>query len=143
MLSVPAALLFAASVAGAQHSPGGAGGHGSTPAARPSGGHGSTPAAHPAGTTHPVAAASWNGTPSKWGGSPPERSRDAQRARYNQPITYIPIAVAAPDPVPASADPCPPAPDASVEMPVITNRHEERQLTTIEVYRLQPRFQKP
>jgi hypothetical protein len=130
-LSIPVALLAAASVAGAQHSTGGMTGHNTPPAARPT------------GTTPHAAAASWNGTPSKWGGSPPERSHDGQRGRFNQPIAYIPIAVAAPDPVPAYADPCPPASDASVEMPVVTTHHEERQLTTIEVYRLQPRFQRP
>ncbi|MGH7653806.1 MAG: hypothetical protein ACREN6_04000, partial [Gemmatimonadaceae bacterium] len=56
---------------------------------------------------------------------------------------YIPIAVAAPYPVAAPVDTCAPAPEGSVEMPIVVTRHEERQLTTIEVYRLQPRFQKP
>jgi hypothetical protein len=89
-------------------------------------------------------AAAWNGTPSKWGGSPPERSHEGQRARFNQPVAYIPIAVAAPEPVPAYPEAAAaPAPAASVQMPIVTTAREDRQLTTIEVYRLQPRFQKP
>ncbi len=93
------------------------------------------------------AAAAWNGTPSKWGGSPPAQSHErdrAQRGFAGQTGAYIPIAVAAPYPVPAPVDTaCAHAPEASVEMPVITTRREGRQLTTIEVYRLQPRFQRP
>ena len=135
VLFVPAALLLATGVAGAQRSPGSPGSHGSPPAARPT------------GAVPHVRAAAWNGTPSKWGGSPPERRHDGdrgQRGFAGQPGAYIPIAVAAPYPVPAAADTaCSPAPGGSVEMPVVTTRHEERQLTTIEVYRLQPRFQKP
>jgi hypothetical protein len=131
MMSIPAALLLAAGTARAQHAPGGATGH-TLP-----------PAVHPTAAAPHAAAASWNGTPSKWGGSPPERTRNGERARFGQPIAYIPIAVAAPYSVPAADDPCPPAPDASVEMPIVTTHHEERQLTTIEVYRLQPRFQRP
>jgi len=134
MISIPAALLFAASTASAQHWGGGSAGQT---------GHGSAPATRPAAPRSPAATASSNGTISKWGGSPPERPRDGWRGRFGQTNAYIPIAAAAPDPVPAYADPCPPASDASVEMPVITTRHEDRQLTTIEVYRLQPRFQKP
>lgn len=129
-ISIPAALLFVATTAGAQRA---STAHAPAP-----------PAAHPTAAAPHLAAAAWNGTPSKWGGSPPERPRDNQRQRFGQPVAYIPVAVAAPEPVPAYADPpCPPAADASVEMPVITTKHEERQLTTIEVYRLQPRFQKP
>jgi hypothetical protein len=137
MISIPAALLFAASTASAQRWGGGS---------AVQTGHGSLPATRPTAPRSPAATASSNGTISKWGGSPPERSHDRQRGRiglYGQPNAYIPIAVAAPDPVPAYVDSCPPPPEASVEMPVITTRHEDRQLTTIEVYRLQPRFQKP
>jgi hypothetical protein len=135
MISIPAALLFAAGTASAQRWGGGSTGQT---------GHGSAPAAHPAAPKSPAATVSSNGTISKWGGSPPERSHDGQRGRFGQTDAYIPIAVAAPYPVPVSADPsCPPDADASVEMPVITTHHEDRQLTTIEVYRLQPRFQKP
>jgi hypothetical protein len=133
MMSIPAALLFAASTASAQHWGGGSAGRT---------GHGSAPATRPAAPRLPATAASSNGTISKWGGSPPERPHDGRRGRFGQTNAYIPIAVAAPYPV--AADPsCPPDDNASVLMPVITSRHEDRQLTTIEVYRLQPRFQKP
>jgi hypothetical protein len=135
MISIPAALLFAASTASAQHWGGGSAGQT---------GHGSAPAARPAAPRSPAAAVSSNGTISKWGGSPPERPHDGQRGSFGQTNAYIPVAVAAPYPVPAAADPsCPPGDNASVEMPVITRHHEDRQLTTNEVYRLQPRFQKP
>jgi len=141
MMSIPAALLLTASAAGAQRW-GGTSGTSGGPA-----GHGSPPVTRPTGTAPHSAAASSNGTISKWGGSPPERPHNRERGWtgfYGQPNAYIPVVVAAPAPVPAYADPSsPPAPDASVDMPVITTRHEERQLTTIEVYRLQPRFQKP
>ncbi len=137
MLSIPAALLFAASTASAQQQHWGGGSAGQT-------GHGSAPATRPAAPVSPTATVSSNGTISKWGGSPPERNHDGQRGRFGQTNAYIPIAVAAPYPVPATADPsCPPDDNASVQMPVITTHHEDRQLTTIEVYRLQPRFQKP
>jgi hypothetical protein len=133
MMLVPGALLLAASAGAQQRSP----------AAAP--GHFLPPAAHPAATAPRPAAAAMNGAVSKWGGSPPERRHDRdQRVFFGQTGAYIPIAVAAPYPVAAVPDTaCAPAPDASVEMPVITSRHEDRQLTTIEVYRLQPRFQKP
>jgi hypothetical protein len=97
-------------------------------------------------TAQSVSAASPNGTPSKWGGSPVDtRSESRARERLERGTNaYIPVAIAAPEPVPAVASgnlPCPQA-DGSVEMPVITTQHEPRQLTTIEVYRLQPRFQR-
>ncbi|HXD21994.1 MAG TPA: hypothetical protein VN613_01450 [Gemmatimonadaceae bacterium] len=134
LLVLPGALLFAAT-AGAQRSP-------ASPRTAPA-------AAHAPGATLPRgAAAAWNGTPSKWGGSPPERAHDHDRGVRGYPGqsgAYIPIAVAAPYPVAAAPDTaCAPTRQAAAEMPVIvTPRHEERQLTTIEVYRLQPRFQKP
>ncbi len=132
MFSIPAALLVATGVAGAQHTPGAASGQ-STP-----------PTPHPSGTTPRAATVSSNGIAPRWGGSPPDRTHDARRGQFGQQTAFIPIAVAAPYPVPAYADPsCPPDADASVQMPVITTHHEDRQLTTIEVYRLQPRFQKP
>ncbi len=95
---------------------------------------------------HSVSAASPNGTPSKWGGSPVDTHAESRgRERVERGTNaYIPVAVAAPEPVPAVASGnqgCPQA-DGSVEMPVITTPHEARQLTTIEVYRLQPRFQR-
>jgi hypothetical protein len=125
LLFVPAALLLAAP-AGAQKSP-----------AAPGSAHA------PAATLPKGAAAAWTGTPSKWGGSPPAPAR-TQSGYTGQPVAYIPIVVAAPYPVPAYADTtCTQPYQASVEMPVVTTRHEERQLTTVEVYRLQPRFQKP
>jgi hypothetical protein len=97
-------------------------------------------------STHPASAASSNGTPSKWGGSPVDtRAESRARERVDRGTNaYIPVAVAAPEPVPAvaSGNPGCPQPDGSVEMPVVTTPHEQRQLTTIEVYRLQPRFQR-
>ncbi len=135
MLSISAALLFAATAsAQQQHWGGGSGGQT---------GHGSAPATRPAAPRSPTATVASNGTISRWGGSPPERSHDSQRGRLGQANAYIPIAVAAPYPVPVADPSCPPDDNASVEMPVITTHHEDRQLTTIEVYRLQPRFQKP
>ena len=135
---ITAALLAFAAVAGAQKPPAASASHTAPPAAH------QAPAALPRG-----AAAAWNGTPSKWGGSPPERSHDRQRFG-GQRGAYIPVVVYAPYPVdapyPEAAQPdttYAPAPDASVQMPVITTPHADRQLTTIEVYRLQPRFQKP
>ena len=138
MISIPAALLLAAGAAGAQQRWGGSGGGQSGHASQPS---------HPAGGAMPAAVVSSNGVAPRWGGSPPEHRHDRDRGQFGfggQPGAYIPVVVAAPYPVPAAADTaCAQTPDASVEMPVITTRHEERQLTTIEVYRLQPRFQKP
>ena len=66
-------------------------------------------------------------------------------AYYGQTSAYIPVAVAAPAPVPvtyASDTACATA-AGPVDMQVITSKHEEHVLTTLEVYRLQPRFQKP
>lgn len=135
---VTAALVLSAAVAGAQRPPAASASHTAPPAAH-----------QPRASLPRGAAAAWNGTPSKWGGSPPERSHDRQRFS-GQPGAYIPIAVYTPYPVDAPyPESAPqdtsyaPAPDASVQMPVITTPHAERQLTTIEVYRLQPRFQKP
>jgi hypothetical protein len=105
------------------------------------------PSHTPVATLPTAAAAAWNGTPSKWGGSPPASSRENDRGQpgyAGQTGAYIPVAVAAPYPVAAPVDTaCTRAPQASVEMPVVTTHREERQLTTIEVYRLQARFQKP
>ena len=143
---VSAALLFAASAtAGAQHWSGGSTGrtaHAAPPAAH----------AHPATAgsansgTHATGGA-WNGVASQWGGSPPERRHDRdrdQRGFAGQRRAYIPIVVVAPYPVAAPVDTAyAPDPEGSVQMPIVTTRHEDRQLTTIEVYRLQPRFQKP
>jgi hypothetical protein len=95
---------------------------------------------------HALSAASSNGTPSKWGGSPVDSRGDARfRERGERGMNaYIPVAVDAPAPVAviSSVNPGCPQADGSVEMPVITTQHEQRQLTTIEVYRLQPRFQR-
>jgi hypothetical protein len=144
-VSISAALLLTAGTAGAQRWT--AGSAGQTAHTAPPAAHAQPAAARPANGGPTAVAAAWNGIPSKWGGSPPERRHNGdreQRGFGGQRGAYIPIAVAAPYPVPAAADTaCAPVPDASVEMPVITTRHEERQLTTIEVYRLQPRFQKP
>ena len=131
ILLVPAALMFA-TVAGAQK-----------PAAAatrtpPATGHA------PAPTLPRGAAAAWNGVPSKWGGSPPARAEDRDHRFVGRPGAYIPVAVAAPYPVAAPIDTVyAPAPEAAVQRPVVAAAHEERQLTTIEVYRLQPRFQHP
>ncbi|MFI5232688.1 MAG: hypothetical protein ACHQSE_09270 [Gemmatimonadales bacterium] len=148
ILSIPAALLFAASTAStASAQRWSAGSTSQTARTAPPAAHAQPAAGHRANSGPAAAAASWNGVPSKWGGSPPERRHDGdreQRGFRGQRGAYIPIAVAAPYPVPAAVDTaCASAPDASVEMPVVTTHHEERQLTTIEVYRLQPRFQKP
>ena len=94
-----------------------------------------------------TAGGSWNGTVSKWGGSPVQPGRDA-RTQCAEAIPWgvvIPRAVAAPAPVPATyaADTSFAAGSGPVEMRVVHEHPEPRQLTTIEVYRLQPRFQRP
>lgn len=95
-------------------------------------------------------AGSWNGTVSKWGGSPvQQRAAVRPRVLYAGQVGgyYIPVPIAAVPAVTYAADTtCPPATvDATqpVEMQVISSSREPRELTTIEVYRLQPRFQKP
>jgi hypothetical protein len=65
----------------------------------------------------------------------------------SQPGAYV-IPIAVPYAVPYDAPVAPdttyaPDPQAAVAMPVIETHRAERQLTTIEVYRLQPRFQRP
>jgi hypothetical protein len=99
-------------------------------------------------TARAVSAASPNGTPSKWGGSPVDARTGSHSGMFlgNGTGAYIiPAAVAAPTPVVpviAPVDPgCPPV-DASVVMPVIHTQREPKELTTIEVYRLQPRFRR-
>ena len=139
MISIPVSLLITAGVAGAQQHWSGSRGGGQS-------GHGAQPA-HPAGGGTAPAMVSSNGVAPRWGGSPPERRHDRDHEQLGfggQPRVYVPIVVDAPYPVPVAADTaCAPQAVASVAMPVITTRHEDRQLTTIEVYRLQPRFQKP
>jgi hypothetical protein len=132
LLFVPAALALCASPVLAQH-------WGAAPASN---------TAKPAAEVHQASGGSWSGTASKWGGSPVQSQSDHRARNVNliQGIAYYPAAVAAQVPVQAA---CADAVDAaatssSVEMKVITSKHDEpRQLTTIEVYRLQPRFQKP
>jgi hypothetical protein len=106
--------------------------------------HTSSPQAHQAG------GGSWNGTPSKWGGSPVQLAAESRtRLVYVIPASaYIPGAVAAPAPVPvtyvvdsvytsyttASASP--------VDMKVVSSGRAQSQETTMDVYR-QQRFAKP
>jgi hypothetical protein len=133
VIAVAAALFGAAGSARAQR-------WGGSPVAR-----GSSSETHQA-AVRPASGISPNGTPSKWGGSPIDAHAGSRmRGEIERGATaYIPVAVAAPAPVPVTylADPgCAPT-DSSVTMQVITAKHEDRQLTTIEVYRLQPRFQR-
>jgi len=134
LIAVAAALLLAAASAHAQRWGGSPVGHEGSSEPRQA-------------SVHAASGASSNGTPSKWGGSPVDThadSRTRERPERGTNAYIIPVAVAAPTPVPATytATPgCPPV-DGSVEMPVVTTPHESRELTTIEVYRLQPRFQR-
>jgi hypothetical protein len=131
LLSIPLALLVVANTARAQHE----------------GGARSSSAAKPSAEVHQASGGSWNGTASKWGGSPVQAPANTRaRIVYVVPATvYVPAVVAAPAPVADSyvVDTVYATTSTPVEMRVITSNHEPRQLTTIEVYRLQPRFQKP
>lgn len=135
---VPAALFVFAGTAHAQR-------WGGSPVA---GSH-SSPAA--SRQVAPATGGSLNGTVSKWGGSPVQQHSVVRpRVAYagqGYGYAYIPVAVAAQPALTYAADTtCPPAAvdeTQPVEMQVVTSPHEQRQLTTIEVYRLQPRFQKP
>ena len=96
--------------------------------------------------------AAWNGRQPVWGGSPPPTQQEIARQRnavllapyaqgaFVEPIPtqpYVPV-----DTVSTSYNVAPQS--NSVQMQVVrTHEPEQRQLTTIEVYRLQPRFQKP
>jgi hypothetical protein len=134
---VPVALLVMASSARAQRW------GGSPPAAARA--HASPAEAHQLAQS---SGGAWNGTASKWGGSPVQ-SRATVRVRGSYPgdgNAYIPVAIAIPATAPmtyAADTACAAAATEPVEMQVVTSTHEARQLTTIEVYRLQPRFQKP
>ncbi len=129
-LLVPVALLAGASAAHAQY-------RSVSAAAAPA-------RTAPNAQVHQASGGSWNGTASKWGGSPVE-SRHESRGGIgygNQTIAYIPVVVAVPVAVYAADTACTPQ-AAPVDMQVVTSNHDERQLTRLEVYRLQPRFQKP
>ena len=106
-------------------------------------------AAEPRGSSGAVQSASggtWDGRQPTWGGSPPVAPAPSRmRGVYLRPYYFIPMAVAAPAPVPApvivdtvyvaaaanpfEANVAPPSPPA-------------RELTTMEVYR-QQRFRRP
>jgi hypothetical protein len=134
ILSIPVALLIAVSPASAQYRGGAAPTSGASHAG--------------AAAVRQAAGGSWNGTASKWGGSPVQRQVERRERRerlvYVLPFaTYMPVAVTAPAPIAvtyvvdtvyAAAPP--------VQMQIVTSGHEPRELTTLEVYRLQPRFQK-
>ncbi|HEY2850128.1 MAG TPA: hypothetical protein VGI97_09645 [Gemmatimonadaceae bacterium] len=149
MLFVPGALLLAAG-AGAQKASMPAASHSAPLVSRSAP---VAPAHAPVATLPRGAAAAWTGTPSKWGGSPPVPVHDRrQRGFVGRPGAYvIPVVVVVPYAVPVDPYEVPVAPDttyapdpqAAVAMPVIETHRAERQLTTIEVYRLQPRFQRP
>ena len=131
LVIVSLALLTAAGTASAQR-------WGGSP--KPAGQHGSTV------ETRQATIGSWNSTASKWGGSP-VRSEAEPRARtvYVIPYAFIPVAVAAPTPVPVTyvidtvytaASPSP------VDMKVVKSGRPEPELTAMDVYR-QQRFRKP
>lgn len=115
---------------------------------------GSVPAsrsAHPArsqpAAAHSAATTLIDGRQPLWGGSPPQ-TRENRQARQTvfSPYYVVPAAVAAPQAVAApviigTGDPA--TANSSYQMPVVTADRAPRELTTIEVYRLQPRFQKP
>lgn len=129
---VPLALLLTANVAGAQRS------GGSPASAGQQGSH---------VETRPATGGSWNGTASKWGGSPVQVPRSPRtRAVYVFPAeAYNPAAVAVPAPVPATyvVDTVFMVPPASpVDMKVVGSGHREPELTAMDVYR-QQRFKKP
>lgn len=95
---------------------------------------------------HQAGGGSWNGSVSKWGGSPvqPAGNPRAQLVYVIPMNAYLPAAVAAPAPVPVtyvvdtvySAAPANP-----VAMQVVAPSRAKPQLTTMEVYR-QQRFGK-
>lgn len=133
VFAVSAALLLAAGSAHAQR-------WGGSPVAASSRQASST-------ESRPAAPSASNGFPSQWGGSPAgRRSHENRRAGFVIPTdAFIPMAAEVPAPVAARA-----VVDtvftqvvlAPVQMQVITAPHEERQLTTMEVYR-QQRFHNP
>ena len=109
---------------------------------RGSGGHASP------SSNRQAAPPAWNGTVSKWGGSPAEsREHRHQFSGYLMPLdAYIPDAVAAPAPVPPTyyVDTVyAPSRAAPVQMPVVTSEREAPTPTTMDVYRQQARFRKP
>jgi hypothetical protein len=127
---VPIALLAAVSSAHAQHW----------------GGSPSSTASKPAAEVHQASSGSWNGTASKWGGSPVEHRAESRErpGSFGQANAYIPATVSTPAylPVTYAADSACTTPIAGpAQMQVVIR--ETRPLTTIESYRLQPRFQKP
>ncbi len=132
LLSIPLALLAAAGTAGAQHW----------------GGSPTSSSAKPAAQVNQASGGSWNGTASKWGGSPIQQpmQRQAQVGYVVQTGAYIPVAVAAPAPVPVTyvVDTvyAPAYAAAPVEMKVVTSGHTTSQPSTMDVYRRQARFAK-
>jgi hypothetical protein len=138
VLSIAVALVAATSSASAQYR----GGGGNSSSARPA----------PANEVRQASGGAWNGTASKWGGSPVQSRNDGRNeargavAYFGQTGAYTYGAIAASAPVPATnyaADTaCAPA-AGPVQMQVVTSQHEDHVPTTLEVYRSQPRFQKP
>ena len=133
LVMIPLALAAAAGSAGAQR-------WGGSPA--PAGRHASN--VEPRQTT----GVTWNGTVSKWGGSP-VRDTDARRLRPVHVIpldAYFPFAVDAPAPVTYMVDTVytvyTAVPANAVEMKVVTSSRPEPELTAMDVYR-QQRFRNP
>ena len=129
---LPLALLLTASTAGAQRS-------GGSPTSA------GQQVSHV--ETRPATGGSWNGTASKWGGSPVQVPRSPRvRPSYMIPVNaYNPAAVAAPAPVAVSyvVDTVFVVPPASpVDMKVVKSGRSEPELTAMDVYR-QQRFKKP
>jgi hypothetical protein len=99
-----------------------------------------------AGNHHAApATAAGNGTVSQWGGSPVEHhEHDRDRALFVFPrAAYIPMAVAAPAPVPVTYvhdTVYTEVQQAPVQMQVVNSRGERPTPTTMDVYRQQARF---
>jgi hypothetical protein len=109
--------------------------------------HTARPAQSQPAAVHPATVTLIDGRQPLWGGSPPA-TRNDRRAHQTIVVPYyvVPTAVAAQEPVaaPVTVDTVYAAAAASsYQMPVITANRAPRELTTIEVYRLQPRFRKP
>jgi hypothetical protein len=110
---------------------------------------GSPPSAStkPAAQVKAASGGAWNGTASKWGGSPVQSPATSQlRIVYVIPQTvYIPVATAAPAPDPSSyvVDTVYSSQTSPVEMRVVRSVRAESQPTTMDVYRQQARFAKP
>lgn len=129
---VPLALLCCASIAGAQRT----GGSPASPGRLDS---------HVG--TNATSGGSWNGTPSKWGGSPVRSQAESRvRAAYVIPSSvYTPVAAAAPAPVEVTyvVDTVFVAPPASpAGMRVVRPSRPQPELTVMDVYR-QQRFKRP